>query len=81
MSFWPSTTGYLMSEEIAGLPKIDHAVNAALVTAWAAVIGGDLIGIVRLRLRSPARLPAPAGRTQRIRAPAPRDGSASIPQY
>ena len=36
--------GYLMREEIAGLPKIDHAVTAALATAWAAAIGGDLVG-------------------------------------
>ncbi len=36
--------GYLMREEIAGLPKIDHAVTAALSIAWAAAIGGDLVG-------------------------------------
>jgi len=36
--------GYLMREEIGGLPKIDHAVTAALATAWAASIGGDLVG-------------------------------------
>ncbi|PIE08571.1 MAG: DUF58 domain-containing protein [Rhodobacterales bacterium] len=36
--------GYLMREEIAGLPKIDHAINAALAIAWAAAIGGDLVG-------------------------------------
>ena len=37
--------GHLMREEIADLPKIDHAVNAALATAWAAGIGGDLVGL------------------------------------
>lgn len=36
--------GYLMREEIAGLPKIDHAITAALAMAWAAAIGGDLVG-------------------------------------
>ena len=36
--------GYLMREEIAGLPKIDHAVTAALAVAWAAAVGGDLVG-------------------------------------
>ncbi len=36
--------GYLMREEIAGLPKIDHAVTAALAVAWAAAIGGDRVG-------------------------------------
>lgn len=37
--------GYLMREEIAGLPKIDHAINAALAVAWAAGLGGDLVGL------------------------------------
>ena len=37
-------TGYLMREDIAGIAKIDHAVTAALATAWAAAIGGDLVG-------------------------------------
>jgi uncharacterized protein (DUF58 family) len=36
--------GYLMREEIAGLPKIDHATTAALAVAWAAAVGGDLVG-------------------------------------
>lgn len=36
--------GFLMREEIGGLPKIDHAVTAALAIAWAASIGGDLVG-------------------------------------
>ncbi|MEM9972675.1 MAG: DUF58 domain-containing protein [Pseudomonadota bacterium] len=36
--------GFLMREEIAGLPKIDHAVTAALAVAWAAAVGGDLVG-------------------------------------
>jgi uncharacterized protein (DUF58 family) len=36
--------GFLMREEIDGLPKIDHAVTAALAIAWAASIGGDLVG-------------------------------------
>lgn len=37
-------TGYLMREDIAGLPKIDHATAAALALAWAAAVGGDLVG-------------------------------------
>ncbi|MEP4249555.1 DUF58 domain-containing protein [Tateyamaria sp.] len=36
--------GFLMREEIGGLPKIDHAVTAALSLAWAAALGGDLVG-------------------------------------
>ena len=55
--------GYLMSEEIAGLPKIDHAVNAALVTAWAAVIGGDLIGMFAFDSTPRAYLPPQGGRS------------------
>lgn len=37
-------TGYLMRQEIEGLPKLDHAVTAALALAWAAAVGGDLVG-------------------------------------
>lgn len=37
--------GRLMREEIGGLARIDHAVNAALATAWAAGLGGDLVGL------------------------------------
>jgi uncharacterized protein (DUF58 family) len=55
--------GYLMREEIAGLPKIDHAVTAALATAWAASIGGDLVGHYSYDVR-PRTFSAPApGRT------------------
>jgi len=55
--------GYLMREEIGGLPKIDHAVTAALATAWAASIGGDLIGHYSYDIK-PRTFSAPApGRT------------------
>lgn len=37
--------GYLMRAEVAGLARIDHAINAALATAWAAGLGGDLVGL------------------------------------
>ena len=41
--------GFLMREEIGGdgghLPKIDHAINAALACAWAAGLGGDQVGL------------------------------------
>lgn len=36
--------GFLMREEIEGMPKIDHAVTAALAVAWAATVSGDLVG-------------------------------------
>ncbi|MDN3721049.1 DUF58 domain-containing protein [Roseibium salinum] len=51
--------GYLMREEIGGLPKIDHAVTAALATAWAAAIGGDLVGYYSYDVR-PRTFAAPA---------------------
>jgi len=43
--------GYLMREEISGMPRIDHAITAALATAWAAAIGGDLVGFYSYDVR------------------------------
>jgi uncharacterized protein (DUF58 family) len=37
-------TGRLMREPLAGLPRLDHAINAGLLTAWMALRGGDLVG-------------------------------------
>jgi uncharacterized protein (DUF58 family) len=37
-------TGYLMSEPIDGIPRLDHAINAGLVLAWISLQGGDLVG-------------------------------------
>ncbi|MEM8872050.1 MAG: DUF58 domain-containing protein [Pseudomonadota bacterium] len=37
--------GYLMRGQIDGLSRIDHAINAALTVAWAAGLGGDLVGL------------------------------------
>ena len=51
--------GYLMREEIGGMPKIDHAITAALATAWAAAIGGDLVGYYSYDVR-PRVFAAPA---------------------
>ena len=62
--------GYLMREEIAGLPKIDHAVTAALATAWAATIGGDLVGHYSYDVKPRAFAAPEAGRRafQRLRS-------------
>ena len=38
-------TGALMTETIAGLPKLDRAMNAALALAWAGGLGGDQVGL------------------------------------
>jgi uncharacterized protein (DUF58 family) len=37
-------TGYLMLEPVAGITRLDHAINAALVLAWISLQGGDLVG-------------------------------------
>lgn len=54
--------GFLMREEIEGLPKIDHAVNAALATAWAAGLGGDLVGLYAFDSQPRMFLPPEPGR-------------------
>jgi uncharacterized protein (DUF58 family) len=38
-------SGYLMRESIAGMAKLDHAINASLALAWAAAVGGDRVGL------------------------------------
>ena len=55
--------GYLMRQEIGSLPKIDHAVNAALATAWAAVVGGDQVGVLAYYAVPRLSIPPTAGRT------------------
>ncbi|MEM7267786.1 MAG: DUF58 domain-containing protein [Pseudomonadota bacterium] len=63
-------TGHQMREEIADLPKLDHAINAALATGWAATVGGDLIGLFAFDSRPRLFAPPAAGRGAfaRIRA-------------
>ncbi len=62
--------GYTQREEVAGLPKIDHQVNAALACAWAAVLGGDRIGLLAFDARPRLYLPPESGRAAfaRLRA-------------
>lgn len=38
-------TGHLMSEPMAGIPKLDHAVNAALALAYVCLRTGDRVGL------------------------------------
>jgi len=54
--------GFLMREEIDGLPKIDHSVNAALAVAWAAGLGGDLVGLYAFDSQPRLFLPPEPGR-------------------
>ncbi|HLJ64670.1 MAG TPA: DUF58 domain-containing protein, partial [Stellaceae bacterium] len=37
-------TGYLMREPIAGIPRLDHAIQAGLALAWVSLRSGDLVG-------------------------------------
>ncbi|MBO0905503.1 DUF58 domain-containing protein [Jiella sonneratiae] len=54
--------GHLMRETIAGLPKIDHMINAALALGWAGVQGGDLVGLYAFDARPRLYLPPGGGR-------------------
>ncbi|MEX0317554.1 MAG: DUF58 domain-containing protein [Ruegeria sp.] len=54
--------GYLMREVIAGVPKIDHAVTSALATAWAAAVGGDMVGLYAYDAQPRLFLPPEPGR-------------------
>lgn len=38
-------TGHLMSEPMAGIPKLDHAVNAALLLSYVCLRTGDRVGL------------------------------------
>jgi uncharacterized protein (DUF58 family) len=38
-------TGRLMLEPIAGMARLDHAINAALRLAWVSLQSGDLVGV------------------------------------
>ncbi|MEO1678171.1 MAG: DUF58 domain-containing protein [Pseudomonadota bacterium] len=55
-------SGRLMSAEIAGLPKLDHAINSALALGWAATVAGDRVGLYSYDLRPRLYLPPRSGR-------------------
>jgi uncharacterized protein (DUF58 family) len=38
--------GQLMSEPVAGVPKLDHAINAAILLGWFCLRTGDRVGLV-----------------------------------
>jgi uncharacterized protein (DUF58 family) len=38
-------TGYLMAEPLAGIPRLDHGINAALLLAYVALRTGDRVGL------------------------------------
>ena len=53
-------TGYLMREPIDGVPKLDHAINAALKLAWVGLSTGDQMGLYAFA-DSPRLFVAPRG--------------------
>jgi uncharacterized protein (DUF58 family) len=66
-------TGRLMVEPIEGLPRLDHAINAALLLAWISLRSGDLVGLFGFdatirQYRSPERGIGSFGRLQRATA-------------
>ena len=38
-------TGHLMREPMAGVPRLDHAINAGLLLGYASLKGGDRVGL------------------------------------
>ena len=54
--------GFLMRERLNGVPKIDHSVNSALAIAWAAGLGGDLVGLYAFDSQPRLFLPPEPGR-------------------
>jgi len=54
-------TGHRMSEPIEGLPRLDHAVNAALQLVWCTLKSGDRVGFYAFDARPGAWLPPEAG--------------------
>ena len=38
--------GQLMSEPVAGVPKLDHAINAAILLGWFCLRTGDRVGLI-----------------------------------
>jgi len=53
--------GRAMCEPVAGLPRIDRAISAALATAWVALKGGDRVALFGFAARPLAATPFVAG--------------------
>jgi len=56
-------SGRLMAEDLAGLSKLDRAINAALAMCWAAGLAGDLAGLYSFDSRPRLFAPPLPGRT------------------
>jgi uncharacterized protein (DUF58 family) len=61
--------GQLMAEPLAGIPRLDHAINAGLLLGWFCLRTGDRVGFASFdeRLRSWAEPMAGAGAFPRLR--------------
>jgi uncharacterized protein (DUF58 family) len=57
-------TGRLMKTHVASLSKLDHAINAALALAQAALITGDRVGLLAYTRTIQSRIPADHGSAQ-----------------
>ena len=56
-------TGRLMAEPLAGLPRLDHAIHAALALAWVGTQTGDRVGLFAFGARPHAFVtPRPGAR-------------------
>ncbi|MGU3400528.1 DUF58 domain-containing protein [Brucellaceae bacterium D45D] len=55
-------SGRLMAERLAGLPKLDRAINAALAMCWAGGLAGDLVGFYSFDSQPRLFTPAMPGR-------------------
>jgi len=53
-------TGRVMGEEVDGVPRLDHAIQAALLLAWMGLRAGDRLGMFGFAAR-PGRFAAPRG--------------------
>jgi len=58
-------TGYLMREPLDGVPRLDHAINAALLLSFVCLKGGDRVGMYAFSDRPGAYL-APSGSLQSL---------------
>lgn len=54
-------SGRLMSERLAGIPKLDHALNAALLLSYVSLRGGDRVGLMTFDSRVGVFLQPQAG--------------------
>ena len=61
--------GQLMAEPLAGIPRLDHAINASLLLGWFCLRTGDRVGFASFdeRLRTWAEPMAGAGAFPRLR--------------